>query len=103
MVFRREHMNCNEYECTELTAYVRIEGKMTRIGYYGSECKQFEPLNLQREEEDKKLKQRMDFIKSEIKQAKQENKERLRIIQNEFNQSVSFFKEQTRSYQSDSK
>jgi len=36
------------------------------IGHYGSECKQFEPLDLQQEEQDRQLKQRMASIKYEI-------------------------------------
>lgn len=41
MVYRREH-DCNVSECTELTAYVRIGGKYTRIGHYGSACSRFD-------------------------------------------------------------
>jgi len=77
MVYRREHWqisdNCKEIECKPLTAYVRIEGKWTRIGYYGYECKKFEPLDLEQEEQDRQLKQKLENIKSEIKNARNGN------------------------------
>ena len=67
MVYRNEHFNCNEAECKNLTAYVRIEGKWTRIGHYGSECEKFEALDLQQEEQDMLIKQQLAHIKSEIR------------------------------------
>lgn len=70
MVYRNEHYDCEEIECKPLTAYVRIEGKWTRIGHYGSECKKFEPLDLQQEEQDRQLKQKLAHIKSEIRKAR---------------------------------
>lgn len=66
MVYRSFHYEkndqCPDDECNTLTAYVRIEGKWTRIGYYGSICNQFSPLDLKQEEEDWKLKQRVIMI-----------------------------------------
>lgn len=94
MVYRREHWNCKE-ECTPLTAYVRIEGKWTRIGIFGSECKKFEALDLQQEEQDRLKKEKLVFIKSEMRQVKQENRERRKIIESELNVNTSFFKQQT--------
>lgn len=74
MVYRKYHGEqsdiCDVVECTMLTAYVRIEGKWTRIGHYGSECKKFEPLDLQQEEQDRQLKQKLANIKSEIRKAR---------------------------------
>ncbi len=70
MVYRNEHFNCNESECKYLTAYVRIEGKWGKIGHYGSECKKFEPLDLEKEEQDVLLKQQLTHIKSEIRNAR---------------------------------
>ena len=67
MVYRNEHINCNEAECKYLTAYVRIERKWTRIGHFGSECEKFEALDLQQEEQDMLLKQQLAHIKSEIR------------------------------------
>ena len=71
MVYRNFHCErdakCEDDSCTALTAYVRMEGKWTRIGHYGSECKIFTPLDLKWEEEDRQLKQRMAFIKSEMR------------------------------------
>ncbi len=71
MVYRREHWqisdNCKEIECKPLTAYVRIEGKWIRIGHYGSECKKFEPLDLQREEQDRLSKQKLKEIQLEMR------------------------------------
>jgi hypothetical protein len=67
MVYRNEHFNCNESECKNLTAYVRIDGKWIRIGHYGSECKKFEYLDLEQEEKDRMVKQQLAHIKSEIK------------------------------------
>ena len=82
---------------------MRIEGKWTRIGHYGSECKKFEALDLQQEEQDRLSKEKLDLIKSELRQTKQENRDRRKTIENEFNVNTSFFKQQTRTYQSDSK
>ena len=92
MVYRREHWNCNVVECKPLIAYVRIDGKWRRIGHYGSECKKFEPLDLKQEEQDRLTKQRLDHIKSEMRQVRQENRERLKTIENELNVNKSFFK-----------
>ena len=96
MVYRRYHWqitdNCEAIECKPITAYVRIDGKWTRIGYYGSECNKFEPLDLQQEEQDRLTKQRLDHIKSEMRQVEQENRERLKTIENELNVNKAFFK-----------
>lgn len=70
MVYRNEHWDCSEVECKFLTAYIRIEGKWIRIGHYGSECKKFEPLDLQQEEQDRLLKQRLKNITLEIRKAR---------------------------------
>jgi hypothetical protein len=74
MVYRREHWqisdNCNVVDCKPLTAYVRIDGKWIRIGHYGLECQKFEPLDLQQEEQDRQLKQRLKNIKLEIRKAR---------------------------------
>lgn len=102
MVYRNYHEECN-VDCTRLVAYVRIDGKWTRIGHYGSECKQFEPLDLQKEEQERLSKERRDFIKLQLRQTKQENRERRKIIEDEFNANKSFFKEQTKTYPNDSK
>ena len=96
MVYRRDHWPkgdiCEAIECKLLTAYIRIEGKWTKIGHFGSECKKFEPLDLQQEEQERLPKQRPDHTKSEMRQVKQENRERLKIIENELNVNKSFFK-----------
>ena len=68
MVYRQYHYEkndqCEDEECTALTAYVRVDSKWTRIGYYGSECKMFSKLDLKKEKEDRELKQRVrDLIK----------------------------------------
>jgi hypothetical protein len=94
MVYRSYHEEC-KVDCTRLVAYVRIDGKWTRIGYYGSECKQFEPLDLQKEEQDRLSKEKHDSIKSQLKQIKTESRERRKTIENELNMSNSFFKQQT--------
>ena len=101
MVYRNEHFNCNESECKYLTAYVRIEGKWTRIGHYGSECEKFEALDLQQEEQDRLSKEKHDFIKSQLKQIKQVSGGRRKTIENELNMTTSFFKQQIK--QSNSK
>jgi len=101
MVYRNYHEECKE-DCTRLVAYVRIDGKWCKIGHYGSECKKFEPLDLQQEEQDRLQKEKHDFIKSQLKQIKQESRERRNIIENEFNMYNSFFKQQTTD-KSDSK
>ncbi len=70
MVYRNEHFNCNESECKNLTAYVRIDGKWTRIGHYGSECEKFEALDLEQEEQDRLIKEQLANIKSAIRNAR---------------------------------
>lgn len=84
MVYRREHYDCKEIECKPLTAYVRIEGKWTRIGHYGSECKKFEPLDLQQEERDRLTRQKLENIKSMIRDAKKEGSAAIKRIENSF-------------------
>lgn len=99
MVYRQYHEECDQ-DCTRLTAYVRIDGKYKKIGYYGSECKQFEPLNLEKDEQERLQKERLSLIKSEIRKTNQENRERRKVIESEFNMNNSFFREQTKSYDS---
>lgn len=94
MVYRNYHEEC-KVDCTKLVAYVRIEGKWTRIGHYGSECKQFEPLDLEQEEQERLQKEKYNSIKSQLQQIKAESRERRKTIENEFNMNNSFFKEQT--------
>jgi len=59
MVYRKEHSetfaNCTGGDCTPLAAYVRYDGKWTKIGYFGSECKQFQLLDLEKERERKEV------------------------------------------------
>ncbi|MBN4046277.1 hypothetical protein JYT57_01220 [Nitrosarchaeum koreense] len=66
MVYRNWHEECDE-DCTRLVAYVRVNGKWTKIGHYESECRQFEPLNLQQEEQDRLSKERLEQIKFKIR------------------------------------
>jgi len=61
--------------CKRLVAYIRIEGKWTPIGHFGTECKQFEPLDLAKEEEERLIKQRVSQVISRVKQSIRENKE----------------------------
>lgn len=99
MVYRNYHEECKE-DCTRLVAYVRVDGKWTKIGHYGSECKEFEPLDLHKEERDRISKEKRDFIKSQLRQIKPEGRERRKIIENEFNMCNSFFKQQTGKFNS---
>jgi hypothetical protein len=92
MVYRNYHEECN-VDCTRLVAYVRIDGKWTKIGHYGSECKQFEPLDLQQEEQNRLQKEKHNSIKSHLRQIQQENRERRMTIKNEFDMTNSFFKQ----------
>ncbi len=94
MVYRNWHEEC-KFDCTRLVAYVRIDGKWTRIGHYGSECKQFEPLDLQQEEADRLQKEKHNSIKLQLRQIKAESRDRRKTIENELNMNNSFFKEQT--------
>jgi len=79
LVYRKEH-DCQSAECTELTAYVRIEGKWTRVGYYGSECNRFDSLDLKQEERDKETKENIQYVKSQLQQIRSENRERRKTI-----------------------
>ena len=99
MVYRNYHEEC-DVDCTRLVAYVRIDGKWKKIGHFGSECKQFEPLDLEKEEQDRLQKEKCDSIKSQLKQIKAESRERRKIIENEFNMYNSFFKQQTNEFDS---
>jgi len=100
MVYRNYHCEkndqCMDDECTALTAYVRIEGRWKRIGIFGSKCKKFELLDLEKEnaekEQDRKSKENLAQIRAEIRQAKQEGRETLKIIKNELKVNMSFFK-----------
>ena len=80
MVYRNEH-NCDR-DCTRLVSYVRIEGKWIRIGYYGSECKKFEVLDLQQEEKDRLDREKCNSIKLQLRQFKQESRATLNTIKN---------------------
>ncbi len=89
MVYRREH-DCNSAECTELTAYIRVEGKWIRVGYYGSECEKFNSFDLQREERDRETKENLQYVKSQLQQIRSESRERRKTMENELNVSKSF-------------
>ena len=78
MVYRREH-NCT-VECTELTAYVRIEGKWVRVGYYGSECNRLDSLDLKQEERDRETRANLQYVKLQMQQVRAENRERRKTI-----------------------
>ncbi len=95
MVYRNYHEECN-VDCTKLVAYVRIDGKWIKIGHYGSECKQFEPLDLEQEEQERQSKEKHNSIKLQLRQIKAESRERRKTIEDELNMSNSFFKEQAR-------
>ena len=79
MVYRKEH-DCNSAECTELTAYIRVEGKWVRVGHYGSECNRLDSLDLQREERDKETKENIQYVKSQLQQIRSESRERRKTI-----------------------
>ena len=79
MVYRNEH-DCNVSECTELTAYIRVEGKYTRVGHNGSECSRFNTLDLQREERDRETKANLQYVKSQLQQIKAEGRERRKTM-----------------------
>ena len=74
MVYRNYHYEkndqCEDEECSALTAYVRIEGKWEKIGYYGSECKQFSQFDLKQEKEDRRIKRRVRMLTDLVKKSK---------------------------------
>jgi hypothetical protein len=53
--------------CKRLVAYVRIDGKFTKIGYFGTECKRFEPLDMVNEGNES-CNQKIPELQSEAKQ-----------------------------------
>lgn len=77
MVYRLDHLeknkDCDEIECRALSAYVRIDGKWTKIGYFGSECKKFKLLDIQQEQEDYEQKLRIKQIQNKIRKLRNEN------------------------------
>ena len=75
MVYRNYH-NCG-MNCKRLATYTRINDNWTKIGYYGSECKNFEPLDLQQEEKERLDKERIMQLGADLSKIKQENKARL--------------------------
>ena len=83
MVFSTKH-DCGTDNCRRLATYVRIYDKLTKIGHFGTGCKQFELLDLQKEAEGRLAKTRQLQMDSEIRQTKRENRERLDIIKNQF-------------------
>ena len=74
MVYRNYHYekneNCEIEECTALTAYVRVDTKWIKIGYYGSECNLFSKIDFEQDEKDRKLKQRVRYLKKLVSNAK---------------------------------
>ncbi len=91
MVFQNLHWDCNENDCKRLTSYVRIDGKWQKIGYFGTVCKKFELLDVEKERQERASKENVLKINAELKKIKQEGKERLKIIENELNMNKSFF------------
>ena len=83
MVFSTKH-DCGNNDCRRLAAYVKIYDKLTKIGHFGIECKQFEPLDLQKEAETRLAKTRQLQMDSEIRQTKRENREQLDMMKNQF-------------------
>lgn len=77
VVYRLDHSekneDCDEIECKALTAYVRIDGVWTKIGYYGTECKKFKLLDEQQEKEDLEQKLRIKHIQNEIRAVSNRN------------------------------
>jgi len=67
LVYRNFHWDCDEIECKRLVAYVRIEGKWTKVGHFGSECHKFELIDEKQEEKDRLVKQKLAEIKSEVR------------------------------------
>ena len=91
MVYKQFHYEkyeqCEDEECTALSAYVRIEGKWTKIGYYGSECKQFSPIDLKQDEEDRKIKRRARMLTDLVKKSKKMSLEEVQDSIKRFNES----------------
>lgn len=83
MVFSTKH-DCGNNDCRRLAAYVKIYDKLTKIGHFGIKCKQFEPLDLQKEAETRLAKTKQLQMNSEIRQTKRENRERLDVMKNQF-------------------
>ncbi|WP_268542356.1 hypothetical protein [Candidatus Nitrosotenuis cloacae] len=89
MVFHTYH-DC-AMDCKRLVAYVRIEGKWTPIGHFGIVCKQFELLDLAKEEEDIRSRQKLLEIKSRVKQIRKEANESITKIRNGVNAKANLF------------
>ncbi len=74
MVYRNFHYekneNCEIEECTALSAYVRVNTKWVKVGYYGSECNLFSKVDLKQDEKDRKLKQRVRNLTKLVSNAK---------------------------------
>lgn len=91
MVYRQYHYEkygpCEDEECTALSAYVRIEGKWTKIGYYGSECKQFSLLDLEQDKEDRRIKQRARMLTDLVKKSKKMSLDEVKDSIKRFNES----------------
>lgn len=83
MVFSTKH-DCGTNDCRRLATYVRVYDKLTKIGHFGTECKQFEPLDLQKEAESRLAKTRQLQMDSKIRQTERENRERLDVMKNQF-------------------
>ena len=91
MVYRCFHYEkndqCEDEECTALSAYVRIEGKWTKIGYYGSECKRFSLLDLEQDKEDRRIKQRARMLTDLVKKSKKMSLDEVKESIKRFNES----------------
>jgi len=74
LVYRNFHYeknwSCDIEECTALSTYVRRDTKWVKIGYYGSECNLFSKIDIEQDEKDRKLKQRVRDLTKMVRNAK---------------------------------
>jgi len=45
MVYRKQHLGCNERNCNSYSAYIRVQKKWTKAGEYNSRCSTFTPVD----------------------------------------------------------
>jgi len=63
-VYRSDHDDCEVRECKKLTSYIRIDGKWTKIGYFGTNCKKFFHVDHEQEKRSRELRDRLKMIRS---------------------------------------
>ena len=78
MVYNSYH-DCG-VDCKRLVTYVRIKGKWTKVGHYGTDCHQFEPFDSIQEEEQRQSNLRIGQLLQQVNDTKRQAKQEINQI-----------------------